>query len=704
MSLNNIISTSLSGLFTNQEAIRVTANNISNVNTENYARVRVNTEAAVVQGTSAGVRVASIERVVDEFLETALRTSISNTEEFSAQREFHDRFQGVLGDPASDSSLAARLDQFYSSIADLTLNPADVLRRQQTISEMQSFLDQVKEVQVQIQNLRSEASQQVAETVQSINEELQRIDALNPLIARQQALGGETGGLEGQLARSLAKLSEQIDIRVSRSETGQVIVTTQSGYPLVDSSLSQLTYSAPGIVSSGTFFPAVTINRVDSNTLSPTSSSVDITPHFRSGRLAGLTNMRDGQLVDLSLAVGEVSARLADEFNANQNGFVSVPPPNAMTGEPTFVDGGHPTGFSGMVSFAVVDDQNRLVSNTTVDFDGAAPTDFDALITQVNTALGGNGTLALTNGVMSFTAASATDGVVIFDDAAAPSDRAGRGFSHFFGMNNLITANKPGIYETGLAGTEEHLLTSGGTMSFQITNSTGSEIDTVAVNVTGTTFDEMITELNNVSGLGAYFTFALNSNGELTYTENAGFNDISLKVQSDTTESANTGLSFTRIFGIGDTFTVDAAKELNVRNDIQNDPNLLALGSFDATVSIGTVALTSGDQRGALALQNLETKLVSFSSAGELKAGNVTLSQYVARILGNAGLMAQRAENFEEDNQALQSEVFQRNSDVSGVNMDEELANLVIFQNAYNAAARILSSVQELYDSLLNAV
>ncbi len=704
MSLNNVISTSLSGLFTNQEAIRVTANNISNVNTENYARVRVNTEAAVVQGTSAGVNVASIERVVDKFLETALRTSISNTEEFSAQREFHDRFQGVLGDPASDSSLAARLDQFYSSIADLTLNPADVLRRQQTISEMQSFLDQVKEVQIQIQNLRSEASQQVTETVQSINEELQRIDSLNPLIVRQQALGGETGGLEGQLARSLAKLSEQIDIRVSRAESGQVTVTTQSGYPLVDSSLSQLTYNAPGIVSSGTFFPAVTINRVDSDTLSPTSSSVDITPHFRSGRLAGLTEMRDRQLVDLSLAIGEMSAQLADEFNANQNGFVSVPPPNSMTGEPTFVDGGHTTGFTGMVSFAVVDDQNRLVSNTTVDFDGAAPADFDALITQVNTALGGNGTLSLTDGVMSFTATTATDGVVIFDDATTPSDRAGRGFSHFFGMNNLITANKPGIYETGLAGTEEHLLTPGGTMSFQITNSSGSEIDTVSVNVTGTSFDDMVTELNNVSGLGAYFTFALNGNGELTYTENAGFNDISLKVQSDTTESGNTGLSFTRIFGIGDTFTVDAAKELNVRADIQNDPNLLALGSFDATVAIGAVALTSGDQRGALALQNLETKLVSFSSAGELKAGNVTLSQYVARILGNAGLMAQRAENFEEDNQALQQEVFQRNADVSGVNMDEELANLVIFQNAYNAAARILSSVQELYDSLLNAI
>lgn len=704
MSLNNIISTSLSGLFTNQQAIRVTSNNIANVNTENYARVRVNTEANVVQGVSAGVNIGSIERVVDQFLETALRTSVSNTEEFSAQREFHDRFQGILGDPASDSSLSARLDQFFNSIADLTLNPADVLRRQQTISELQSFLDQVREIQVQIQNLRSEASQQMSETVQTINEELQRIHALNPLIVRQGALGDETGGLEGQLADSLATLSEYIDIRVSRSDSGQVTVTTQSGYPLVDSSLGQLTYNAPGVVTSGTFFPAVTINRVDQETLEPISTDVDLTPHIRSGRLAGLTEMRDNQLVDLSLAIGELASRLADEFNAIQNQFVAVPPANTLTGNATFVDGAHATNFSGVVSFAVVDDLNQLVSTTTVDFDGAPPADFDALITQVNTALGGDGTLALTDGVMSFTAANSSHGVVIFDDATTPSDRAGRGFSHFFGMNNLIEANQPGVYETGLDGTEDHNLNVGGTVSFQVVNSSGSEIDTVAVTTTGTTYADMIAELNNAAGLGAYFTFSLGSNGELTYTENAGFSGAELKVQSDTTEAGNTGLSFTRIFGIGDTFKVDAARDLQVRSDIQLDPNLLALGSFDTAAAVGDVALTTGDQRGALAMQNLETSLVGFESAGELRAGSVTLSQYVGRILGNAGLMAQRAQNFEEDNQALQEEVFQRNSDVSGVNMDEELANLVVYQNAYNAAARILSSVQELYDSLLNAV
>lgn len=704
MSLNNIISTSLSGLFTNQEAIRVTSNNIANVNTPNYARVRVNTEAAVVQGTSAGVSISSITRVVDKFLENALRTSISNTEEFTAQREFHDRLQGILGDPASDSSLAARLDQFFNSVADLTLNPADVLRRQQSINELQSFLDQVGEVQVQIQNLRAESSQQITDTVSSINEELQRINSLNPLLIRQQALGEETGGLEGQLADSIARLTQFIDVNVTRSTTGQVTVTTQSGYPLVDSSLSQLSYNAPGIVTSDTGFPPITISRVDDGTLTPISSEADLTQHIRSGRLAGLTEMRDGQLVDLSLSIGEFAAQLADEMNAIQNKYVPVPPPNSMTGNETLVDGAHATNFTGVVSFAVVDELNQLVASTTVDFDSAPPADFDALVSQVNTALGGAGTLSLSGGVMSFSATNAAHGVVIADDEATPSDRAGRGFSHFFGMNNLIEADKPGVYETGIAGTEDHNLTVGQSISFKILDSNGTELDTVSVSATGTSFNDMIGELNNVSGLGAYFSFSLDGNGALSWTETSSYNGISLSVISDSTEIGSTGLSFSRAFGIGKNFTADAAKGLQVREEIQDDPNLLSLGTFDVSGGVGNVVLTSGDQRGALAMQNLETSLVSFNAAGELRAGQVTLSQYVSRFLGNAGLMAQRAENFEEDNVALQYEIGQRNSDVSGVNMDEELANLVVFQNAYNAAARILSSVQELYDSLLAAV
>jgi len=706
MSLNSIISSSLSGLFTNQAALRATSNNIANVNTEGYARNRVVQEAAVTQGKTNGVSITAIERVVDEFLETAFRTARSNTSEFSAQREFHDRLQGILGDPAADSSLSSRIDQVFQSVADLSLNPADVLRRTQTLSEMQSFFDQTSLFAEQMQGLRGEASQQMVESVADINEQLQRIHDLNPLLVRQHATGAETGGLEGQLGQALGKLSDLMDIRVDRQPSGAVYVSTGSGYPLIDTSLSQLSYDPPGIVSSDTVFPTVNISRVDSDTLEPSSTAVDLTPNIRSGKLAGLIEMRDGQLTDLSVALGELGARIADEFNAVHNSFSASPAPNSMTGAQTLVDGGHATNFTGIVTFAVVDSSNKLVGSATVDFDSAAPADYDALVTQVNTALGGAGTLALNDGVLSFAATSATDGVVISDDATSPSQRAGRGFSHFFGMNNLVEADRPGIYETGIAGTEDHNMTTGQTMEFRVTGENAKELATVSVTIgaADTTYDDVLADLNAVTGLGAYFTFSYDSAGALTWTEKTNFEGASLEVVSDTTTIGNTGLTYTEAFGVGDTYRADAARNLQVRSDVAESPARLALSVFDATGAVGDVVLTNGDQRGALALQDLQTSLVSFSDAGELKGTEVTLTQYVARFLGNAGLQAVRASNFEEDNMALQDEIGARNSDVSGVNLDEELANLIVYQNAYNAAARILSSVQELYDTLLSTV
>ncbi|UTW57765.1 flagellar hook-associated protein FlgK [Kordiimonas sp. SCSIO 12603] len=703
MSLNGIISTSLTGLFANQAALKATSNNITNVNTPGFNRGQVQLESRVNSGQSSGVDV-NVTRVVDEFLETALRTATSNTSEFSVQSQYHDRLQGILGDPASESSLSARIEDVFSSVADLALNPADVLRRQQTISELQSFLDQSTAIAEEIQNLRSDASQQLSEDVDNINELLREIHAINPLIASQQALGGDSSGLEGQLSQALKSLSEMIDIRVDRQPNGAVVVASGDGYPLVDTGLNQLSYNPPGIVSSGTTFPTINVQRVDPETLDPIASVVDYTPHIKSGAVKGVLDLRDKQLPDLADTLGELSGRVADEFNAIQNRFSAVPAPNSFTGKATIVDGGHPTGFTGIVTFAAVDANNQLVASTTVDFDSAPPADFNALITQVNTGLGGAATLALNDGVLSFNGAG-SNGVVIADDATTPSDRAGRGFSHFFGLNDLIIADQPGVYETGLTGAEDHNLVAGGTIDFRVTDGNSRELTTISVPVTGTSYNDFITALSDpTSGLGNFYTFSLDSNGALVTTPVNPNQNIEFEITSDTTQIGNSGLSFSHAFGIDEDSRADAAIGLQVKDEIQSNPMLLSLGVFDVSGSVGDVVLTSGDQRGALAFQNIENKLVSFESAGELTEASVTLSQYVARFLGNAGLQAARASNFEEDNLALQNEISTRNSNISGVNIDEELSNLIVYQNAYQAAARILSSVQELYDSLLQVV
>jgi len=716
MSLNSILTTSLTGLFTNQTAINVTSNNIANVNTENYARSRVVQEAAVLQGQTAGVQIGEIQRVVDRFLEASYRTALSNTREFEVQSVFHDRLQGLLGTPDSENSLAQNINDVFSAFADVSIAPSEILRRTDALSDLQNYLSQIDRIQSSLQDLRADASLQLVEAVETVNEQIRRIGELNPLLVAGNVAGSDTSGLENQIGEALNTISSFLDIQISRGDQGAVTVFTSSGVSLVDSGFVQLEYDAPGIVTGDTIFPPVTAQRVDPRTLQPEGISTNLSGSIRSGEIAGLVNLRDDDLVDLSVSLGELAARVRDEFNRVHNSYSAVPPPNTLTGDQTIVDGGHDLNFTGEVTFAVVNSSTTVLGDSvTVNFDAqtidgavnaAAFADYTSLLAAVNGALAG-GTLTLASGVMSFDATAATDGVIIQDSETTPSSRAGRGFSHFFGMNNLITSDERGIFETGVLGTDAHNIGAGGAIDFVVRDELGREVGSQSIPQAslGTTFDDVVTALNNVgTGIGNFFTFALDpATGQITSTANTV--GLSFEVRADTTQIGTTGITLSGAFGLGDRFRVDAARNLEVVSDVASDPNRLSLSAFDLTaLPAAGATLIAGDQRGALAFLELERQLVGFEDAGELDAASVTLSQYTARFLANSGQIAERVSDLSEDNRALQEEVFQRQASISGVNLDEELANLVIFQNAYSAAARVLSSVQELFDDLLSAV
>jgi flagellar hook-associated protein 1 FlgK len=703
MSITNMLNTALSGMFTAQASMRTTANNISNVNTIGYQRQILRQENIVTGGNSAGVRVTDIQRVVDKFLTAAGLKANSDTQAASVQREFHDRFQAILGDPNSGTTISARIDKVFGDFASLTLNPADRIVRQASLESVTDLAIEISRLSQNIQDLRNDASQRIEEDVRNVNEALTRIHQLNPLIIRQKALGAETAGLETQRDLALADLSKSIDVKTIGHNDGSVTVSTSSGVTLVDQALRQIEYLAPGVVTADTRFSPITIQRLDNSTGLASGSKQDFDGNVISGSIRGLLDMRDGDLRNLSLALGEFSSTFTTEVNRIHNSFSSFPPPNSLTGEQTIVNAAHATNFTGKVTFAVTDASGQVVSETLVDFDGANPADYTALVAQVNTGLGGNGTLALTNGVMSFTAANTANGVVIKDDATAPSARGGKGFSHFFGMNNLMESKVSGDYKTGLTGGDNHNIGSG-TTSFQVRDSSGTLLRSYTMAATGTTFNDQITAMSAASALGDFYNISLDTDGQLVFAEKPGFNNLQLSVPSDTTQMNGSELNFSSLFGIGDRFIVEPSRNMNVKEDILLNPEKMALASFNLTAGVGNVALSKGDQSGALAFHTMQNGLFKFDNAGELANLTVTFSQYSAAFLANSGLMGARATARQEDNLALKIEIDQRNSDISGVNLDEELSNMIIMQTSFNAAARLIRSADEMMQTLIDSV
>ncbi|MCA1805667.1 MAG: hypothetical protein LC646_10105 [Xanthomonadaceae bacterium] len=104
-----------------------------------------------------------------------------------------------------------------------------------------------------------------------------------------------------------------------------------------------------------------------------------------------------------------------------------------------------------------------------------------------------------------------------------------------------------------------------------------------------------------------------------------------------------------------------------------------------------------GDNRNMLALAGLQTKAT-------LDKGNASYLDVYGRMVANVGAKSQQA-SITRDAQAtlLQQSVSARES-VSGVNLDEEAAALIRFQQAYQAAAQVISVANELFQTLLGAV
>jgi flagellar hook-associated protein 1 FlgK len=705
MSIDAVLNTAVTGLNVAQSALQTVSNNIANVNTPGFTRKVVELESIAAGGVGGGVQVADVKRIVDEFLQQSVRGASSDASQSSTTLQLQNQLQAVLGDPSKATSLSGQLDTLMTGLAALPNDPTSSANRITAVTGIQEFGSALSQLALQVQTLRGSADQQIQQNVSSANTDLQSVFTLNSEIQKASLSGQDTNALQDQRDQALTDLAKIMDVRTFTLSSGGVGVSTTSGVTLVDDSEHQLVYNAPGSLASNTIFPQITVNRQNSITgaIDPTGTPLD--SQVRSGSLRGLLDMRDTFLPNLAQQLGQLGGSVADQLNAVHNANTTVPPPASMTGRNTGLTTTDLQGFTGTTTFDVFDANNNIVSSASVNFSSLpAGATLNTVINQVNTALGANGSLSLVNGVMTFTAGPAAGAVgVAIQDGAPPSSRGGRGFSQFFGMNDLVQAAAYSNYDSGLAASSLQGFTGQTTLQFvgpnnNVTQPSTLDFNSAPLSAPGATVSDVLNQLNSSSSLSNVATFSLNANGALVVTPKAGFSGYRLEVNNDSSNRAGTGVNFSSFFGVGSHFGADRASNFAVRGDIAANPALLSLGQVNAG---GTPALTVGDTRGSLALQALAQKTVKIPAAGGTAAANTTLNTYAAQILAGVGQAAAQVQTQSNDQQALQTELQSRSNSVSGVNLDEELANMVTFQNAYNASARIITTAQQLFTTLM---
>lgn len=145
-------------------------------------------------------------------------------------------------------------------------------------------------------------------------------------------------------------------------------------------------------------------------------------------------------------------------------------------------------------------------------------------------------------------------------------------------------------------------------------------------------------------------------------------------------------------------FEVDAKGNVSVNKEVYDNPDKVAAARVDTTVADWEKSVGNGDN--ALAFFNTKTKPFYGDPPDGLKG--LSIQDYIISIGTEAALKAQDLQNQADAQGNVVDNISNQILSETGVNLDEELSNMIIYQQAYNASARVFSACVEIYDTLVN--
>lgn len=321
MSLSSALNNAISGLRATQIGVQWTSQNVGNADTPGYTRKVVNLE----NSATGGVNVASVTRNVNDNLAREALREQNKLAGLETSYEYLSRLSEYLGDPNDGGRLTRTMGNLATAFEELALAPRALENLTLTRDRGRDAAAELRSLSAEIQDLRTQATQQVSVSVSVVNEALIEIDQLNGQISRKSAAGDAPGDLQDQRDRAVARIAEEIPIEVRQKQLGQISIFLKSGQSILDGGPRLLAeQSSIGQVSALMEFPAVAkIGFVN-------DPSSDITTSLTSGRLGEVVNLRDKVLPTFQIQIDSLAIELRDTVNLIHNRGTPSPPPETV--------------------------------------------------------------------------------------------------------------------------------------------------------------------------------------------------------------------------------------------------------------------------------------------------------------------------------------------------------------------------------------
>lgn len=354
----SIFSIGLSGLSAAQTALSTTSNNLSNVYTEGYNRqLPILGESYSNGSTGTGVSVDEVQRQFNSYITEQYNDANSQTSALESYQSQVSQIDNLLAD--SDAGLAPLMQDFFSSLDDLSGAASDPAAREGVLGSASSMAAQFRSFDSYLGDMRSSLNGQLEGTVTDINNTATQIASLNDQITQARAKSGEEPNtLLDKRDKLVSDLNELVGADLNVQDGDTYNINLENGQPLVSGTRS---YDLEAVSSSedpsrtviGYRDAAGNVNQIDDSA-------------FENGELGGLLSFRSETLDSVQNQLGRMTAVLGSEFNAVHEQGVDL---NGNDGE-KFFEIGKPkvisssqNGDNGAEITAEYSDVNRLTSS-----------------------------------------------------------------------------------------------------------------------------------------------------------------------------------------------------------------------------------------------------------------------------------------------------------------------------------------------------
>jgi flagellar hook-associated protein 1 FlgK len=666
--VSGLINASLSGLQAAQEALQVTGNNIANVNTPGYS------QETVVQSTLTpnyrggqfygnGTQISNVQRVYSSFLQGQVWSATAGASGASTLNENLQQVMGLL----SSGSVSSQIQQFFSGVAQVAASPSDLPARQTLLGDAQSLSSNFQSLAQQLNSIGQGVNQQLQQGVQTVNSLSKQIAQINQQIASLQGEGnGNPNDLLDQQDQLITQLSAQVGVQVMQ-QGNQTNVYLSNGQVLVAGT------QAFAISTQPSKYDQQTLTIAYSGSLGPQ----DLEQGLAGGVLGGLLQFRQQSLIPAQNGLGLLADGLAATLNQQQAQGLTL---NGSSGSALF-------SLAPVQVFANSKNQSSGVS-VQGQITNVANLQGQDYILQASSSGVWQLRNANTGAVVDSTSGSTSGGITNLNFSQEGfqlqvSGQVAAGDSYLveptrLGASRLQTLlqDPSGIAAASLYVGSPGVLSSGGIVNNNLGNmnlSAGQFVSGTsagAVQVSGLQFPLPTLSLQFASGASsgtANFTIASSGTTLVSGSVALGSSGTAIDIAYPSNPPGGfyqMVLSGTMV-GAGDTLTISPGGP--------------------------------GSNGNAQAMSSLATQ-------GTLNGGQNNFSAQAAQLLAQVATQTNQAQTTSQAQQSLLSQTQAAQQSYSGVNLNQEAANLILYQQAYQAAAKAISIGNTLFQSLMQSL